>query len=88
MFSCPIKYVFFMDHVEGISSNAVIVVLFLFLKCVKWCSFMLGGAFTFYVSLRGNQRKPVCIKASLQPVCRQSHCTVIVQNGQMSHLSI
>lgn len=78
-----------MDHVEGVSSNAAILVLFVcFLNCVKQCSFMLGGAFTFYISLRGNQRKAVCIKASLRQVCRQSPCTVMVQNGQMSHLSI
>ena len=78
-----------MDHVEGISSNAAILVLFVcFLNSVKQCSFMLGGALTFYISLRGNQRKPVCIKTSLQQVCRQSRCTVMVQNGQMSHLSI
>lgn len=55
--------------------------LCLFINFVKRCSCMLGDAFTFYVSLRGNQRKSLCIKASLQQVCRQSCCTVMIQNG-------
>lgn len=70
MSSCPIKYVFIIDHVEGIPSKAVIlIIIFFFLNCVKWCSFMLGDTFIFYVSLRGS-------------------CTVIAQNGRMSHMSI
>lgn len=41
----------------------------LFLFCIKQHNFMLGGAFTFYVSLRDKQRKSLYVKASLQQVC-------------------
>lgn len=49
--------------------SLVMLSFWFFFNCVKWCTFMLGDAFIFYLSLRGS-------------------CTVIVQNGWMSHLII
>lgn len=83
MFSCAVTSL----HHASCWGYHLSCCLFVCLNHVKWYSFLLGGTFTFYASFRVNQRKPLCVKPSLCQVCRPSHCSVVVENGQMFFLS-